>query len=287
MSIFLGNSIYKGGSGGGGYKNGGELEDADFIKVENNTTSSYDNDSRNEINFYFEPKQGEILDSVIELETDVNATVNVYKVNNDVLVPLGNSGGNTVTGGEDYTVTVVGDSFAIEQVNAPSVDPDQLLVLDKYAHDIFLCQKINGLYWATKDHYQFVPFSHVQNIHGPFRVPTKNEYFDIKNNYAIEAVTMPGTWHSSTNKEPTPNPTNSTLLGFEGTGFKPSGSDTIDRKNIIGVWWHNIDFGSVNCFVIDIFVNQWDPNNVQWGNYNSSGYSNPNNKCNIRCIYDP
>ena len=57
-------TIYKYG-GGGGYKDGGELLDGDFIKVENNAASSYDNVSRDPINFYLETKEGEILNSIV------------------------------------------------------------------------------------------------------------------------------------------------------------------------------------------------------------------------------
>jgi uncharacterized protein (TIGR02145 family) len=121
--IFKGDSIYKGGGGGGGYKDGGQLVDGDFIKVENNTISSYDNVSRDPVNFYFEVKDGEILNSVVELTTAVNATINVYVVKNGFYYLLGNVGGNTVNAGDDYKVNITGDSYAVEQVTTAGNDP--------------------------------------------------------------------------------------------------------------------------------------------------------------------
>lgn len=123
--IFKGDSIYKsGGGGGGGYKDGGQLVDGDFIEVENNTVSSYDNVSRDPVNFYFEVKDGEILNSVVELTTAVNATVNVYILKNGFYYLIGNVGGNTVNAGDDYKLNVVGNSFMLEVVTPSQSSPE-------------------------------------------------------------------------------------------------------------------------------------------------------------------
>jgi uncharacterized protein (TIGR02145 family) len=115
--IFKGDSIYKSGGGGGGYSDGGQLVDGDFIEVKNNTVSTYDNTARDPINFYFEVKEGEILNSVIELTTVINSTVYVYVVKGGFYFLLGNAGGNTVTADEDYKINITGDSYSIEQVS--------------------------------------------------------------------------------------------------------------------------------------------------------------------------
>lgn len=123
--IFKGDSIYKSGGGsGGGYKDGGELVDGDFIRVENNTISSYDNETRNSVNFYFEVKDGDILNSIIEFTTQVNASVNVYILKNGFYFPLGNIGGNTVNAGDDYKINIIGDSYDVEEVNNSNSGPD-------------------------------------------------------------------------------------------------------------------------------------------------------------------
>lgn len=144
--IFKGDSIYKSGGGGGGYKDGGQLVDGDFIKVENNTVSSYDNESRDPVNFYFEVKDGEVLNGIIEFTTEVNATVNVYVLINDVYYLLGNVGGDSVTAGNDYKINITGDSYSIEQVSG-GLEPKYISLMGtKYG-----ITKIGNLYWTTKN----------------------------------------------------------------------------------------------------------------------------------------
>lgn len=121
MSIFKGNSIYKTGAGGGGYKDGGQLIDGDFIKVDNNTVSSYDNESRDPVNFYFDYKDGEIFNSIIEFTTQVNSNVYVYVVKNGLYYLLGNVGGNSVNAGADYKINIIGNSYTVEQVTGGGV----------------------------------------------------------------------------------------------------------------------------------------------------------------------
>lgn len=144
--IFKGDSIYKNGGGGGGYKDGGELVDGDFIEVKNNTVSSYDNVSRDPINFYFEVKEGEILNSVVELTTAVNSTVYVYVIKNGIYYLLGNVGGDTVNAGEDYKVNITGDSYSIEQVSGGLIPA----YLD-FDGKNYALKKIGDLYWTTEN----------------------------------------------------------------------------------------------------------------------------------------
>lgn len=148
MTIYNGPSIYnQGGGGGGGYSDGGALVDADFIEVTNNSISTYDNTSRDPVNFYFEVADGEMINSVIELTTAVNATINVYVVKNGLYYLLSNIGGNTVTAGDDYKVNITGDSYSIEQVSAP-VDP--LL----YVFGVLVpIVKIGNKYWTAENMY--------------------------------------------------------------------------------------------------------------------------------------
>lgn len=156
--IFKGDSIYKSGGGGGGYKDGGALVDGDFIKVENNTISSYDNVSRDPVNFYFEVKDGEVLNSVVELTTAVNATINVYVVKNGLYFLLGNVGGNTVNAGEDYKINVVGNSFMLEVVT-PSQAVPEFVELGGVNYPIIYN---NGLLWLCSN-YVDSNFQHHEN----------------------------------------------------------------------------------------------------------------------------
>lgn len=143
--IYNAPSIYKQG-GGGGYKDGGELVDGDWIEVTNNTVSSYDNTSRDPINFYFEDK-GDILNSVIELTTTINTTVNVYIVRNGLYFLLGNLGGKSCNAGDDYKVNITGDSYSVEQVNDLQNDPE---FIDTKIGKIPIV-KIDNKYWATEN----------------------------------------------------------------------------------------------------------------------------------------
>ena len=145
--IFKGDSIYRSGGGGGGYKDGGALVDDDFIKVENNTISSYDNTARSDINYYFEVADGEILNAVIEVTNDVNATVHVYIYKNGFYIPLGNIGGDTVTAGNDYKLNIIGDSFTIEEVYGGNASPEYV----NLDGTIYVLTKIGGLIWTTKN----------------------------------------------------------------------------------------------------------------------------------------
>ena len=162
--IFKGDSIYKSGGGGGGFKDGGALVDGDFIKVENNTISSYDNVSRDPVNFYFEVKDGEILNSVVELTTAVNATINVYVVKNGFYYLLGNVGGNTVNAGDDYNLNVVGNSFMLEVVTPAPSDPEAVII----EGSIYPLVKIGGVVWSTVDLKGFDDINHVVDSYGGY-----------------------------------------------------------------------------------------------------------------------
>ena len=146
--IFKGDSIYKSGGGGGGFKDGGQLVDGDFIKVENNTISSYDNVSRDPVNFYFEVKDGEVLNSVVELTTDVNATINVYVVKNGFYYLLGNVGGNTVNAGDDYKLNVTGDSYSLEQVTPGGGSVPSFFEIDGQFYQL---KEFNGYLWLMQN----------------------------------------------------------------------------------------------------------------------------------------
>lgn len=144
--IFKGDSIYNNGGGGGGYKDGGQLVDGEFIEVKNNTVSSYDNVTRDPINFYFYVKEGEVFNSVIELKTEINSTVYVYVVKNGIYYLLGNVGGDTVTAGENYNININGDSYVIDHVSG-DLEPAYIDIVD----GIYGITKIGNLYWTTKN----------------------------------------------------------------------------------------------------------------------------------------
>ena len=92
--IFKGDSIYKSGGSGGGFKDGGQLTPAEYITVPNNVIAEYDNNAA-EINFIIED-DGKPHNSIIQVSTTVNATVNVYELRNGFYYLLGVVGSNTI-----------------------------------------------------------------------------------------------------------------------------------------------------------------------------------------------
>ena len=146
--IYNGPSIYKFGGGGGGYVDGGQLIDGDFIKIENNTISSYDNVNRDPVNFYLELKEGEVANSIVELTTSVNATINVYLLKNGFYYLLGNVGGNTVNAGDDYNLSVSGNSFSLEVVT-PSQTVPEYAEINGIVYGV---KKIGSQYYTTEDY---------------------------------------------------------------------------------------------------------------------------------------
>lgn len=149
--IFKGDSIYKNGGGGGGYNDGGELVDGDFIKVENNAVSSYNNENRAILNFYLEVKEGEILNSIIELTTVLNATVNVFVLKNGLYYLLGNVGGNTINAGKDYKVNITGDSYDIEEVS--NIEENAFAEI---AGELYPVKQINNILWTVADYSKII-----------------------------------------------------------------------------------------------------------------------------------
>lgn len=211
MSIFKGNSIYKTGAGGGGYKDGGALVDGDFIEVKNNTVSSYDNVSRDPVNFYFEVKDGEILNSVVELTTAVNATINVYVVKDGLYYLLGNVGGNTVNAGDDYKINITGDSYSIEQVSSGPV-PEYAEILGS------LCKisKIGSRLWTSSNFTGVISGVDYKNENGTYyysnistdlknfnyngwRVARYGDFEDLKSRFTPNQLKQTGTPYSSWN----------------------------------------------------------------------------------------
>lgn len=228
MSIFNGDSIYKSG-GGGGFSDGGELVDGDFIKVENNTISTYDNTARSDINFYFDG--GQTINSVVELTTLVNSTVHVYILQNGLFIPLGNVGGDTVNAGQEYNINIIGNSFMLELVTPGSTDPEAIIYegeiyqLKKYGSVSWVVgflkaaltgsRKVNGIY--------YYPRSVIRSFHDDhLSVPSKSDWSDLRANYGLTNNDLKDTtgWANNGN--------NSSGLAFRPSGILVNSTSNID-----------------------------------------------------------
>lgn len=179
--IYNSPSIYKQGGGGGGYKDGGQLTPAQYITVPNNVIATYDN-SADEINFIIED-DGKPHNSIVQVSTSVNATVNVYEIRNGFYYLLGVVGTNTINAGDDYTVNIVGNSYVVENVTQQSSEPAAVEI----AGGIYGLKKIGSLYWTTSnlkdDSYQYIwegecYYTYHAPING-WRIPNEAECDDL------------------------------------------------------------------------------------------------------------
>lgn len=239
MSIFKGDSIYKiGGGGGGGYHDGGQIVDGEFMKVENNAVSSYDNTSRDPINFYFEPAEDEIINAVVELTTAVNSTVNVYVLRNGFYYLLGNVGGDTVTAGNDYKVNITGDSYAIEQVTGGGNDPE-FVNINGVTYPLL---KNNGILWTCKDlegvfsgvdyrvnngRYYYEPKDII--VDG-WRLPKQNEILNLYQSYSVPDLKAVDGWPSGYSYPGT---------GASGFNLKANGEFQLNSSSVALDNWTN------------------------------------------------
>ena len=174
--IYSAPSIYKQGGGGGGYSDGGELVDGDLIKVDNNTTSNYNNDSRNEINLYIEASQTEYLDSVVNVFTSLNCTVNVYIREGDLFTSLGYINTNVLTANKYYIIFIKGKTFDVEEVNDLTTEPNKALINNKFLKIV----KIGNVTWTAEDVFTYslsnAAKTFVNGTSGKWKVPDITQF---------------------------------------------------------------------------------------------------------------
>lgn len=168
MSLKL-ETIYNYGGGGGGYKDGGQIVDADLMELKNNTLSYYENISRDAINFYLDTDEGEITNAIVELTTAVNSTVNVYVLRNGLYYLLGNIGGDTVTAGNQYKIDITGNSFEINQIN---INNQMFVNIDGTLTRVV---KIGNLYWTDNIIYSALDYVDATNYGRKVRYYKWNE----------------------------------------------------------------------------------------------------------------
>lgn len=285
--IYNAPSIYKQGGGGGDYKDGGQLVDADFIEVENNTISSYDNVSRDPVNFYFDVKPGEVINSVIELTTAVNATINVYVVKNGFYYLLGNIGGNTVNAGDDYKVNITGDSYAIEQESAPPTPEyvkigDFLYKIKKFGSLLWLCEDLRGfggVYVEATDAYYFTydDAKNLNNIVGSgWRLPTSDERYSLQTELGDTYGT--GIAYDVKSTEWL-NGTNASGLNFKIRGYLSGGT----LVNYYDAWKSSSFYVNAGGSRQGIYLTQ---NFGQDANIGNAAGGDGGDLCNVRLVHD-
>lgn len=248
MSLKL-ETIYNYGGGVGGYKDGGQLVDGEYIKVENVTFSKYDNTTRNKINFYFEPKSGDVLDSVIQIRTAVNSEISVYVYNqgSGIYTPLYYDI-NTVSSGNTYNLTIIGNSFVISD----PLNTSQNDFVEEINGLLYKCVKIGDKTLMAENYRGSISGVTKYETNGVCYYETNNaENWNFPNNWRLLNVydlnyfqsvldidyapklkssnTNYATWNSGAN--------NST-----GASIEPDGSYNIPTSTVenLGIYYHTI-----------------------------------------------
>lgn len=250
--IYNQTSIYK-QAGGGGYKDGGELLDADLIKVDNNSISTYDNESRDPVNFYFDVKDGEVINSIIEITTQVNATVNVYVLKNGFYYLLSNVGGNTINANENYKINVTGESFDIEKEDGGGVDPD----FADIEGAIYPIKKIGGVYWMLSN-LQLDKFNPYKNgsecyyrekvtTNTGWRLPTLTECQDLRSLYSVPQLKSSSEWIDQ-------NGNNESGLNFYPKGYYSYNYWRLDSVGYEAEFMYMGPYGDIDLITI---TNNW------------------------------
>ena len=116
MGVFNGNSIYNDcGAGDVGIKNGGDLTDSSFIEFSNNTFSFYDNiNDKVSLDFLVKKGKDEILNSYIEVTSNVSASINIYELIDGIVYKIGYAGSNSISSGISK-ISIIGDSYIYKE----------------------------------------------------------------------------------------------------------------------------------------------------------------------------
>lgn len=289
--IYNAPNIYKNGSGGGGFKDGGELVDADFIKVENNTIANYTNDNRSVLNFYYDVKSGEIISGIIQITNNYAATINVFRVVNGIFTYLGTINGNTLNASEEYEISCNGNSFTINQVTPP-VDQDEYTEIDgdlvkvtrlgnmiwtDYLKKVIPGNKPNGYPWCrnsinplgTGTDYVYYSWDYAKTLTGAFKLPDETDvqnFQTIINGLGSAApVKSTSTWNGGNNG------TNTTGFGMWPTGQMDAGGSFYPIGQSLTyffiVWGRN----SAN-YVNKAMCLNWNTNNLNIQNTGTDFY---------------
>lgn len=171
-------TIYKQG-GGSGLKNGGTLTENQWILIESGNVYNINNSSQSEINFYFKPKDGEVLNAVIEFENNANCDINVFYENSSgFLIPLYCVGTNNVTSGKYYTICIIDNTYYIDEATGGCGEPEFI----DFGDDLGIKKivKIGTRIWTASDFGPMENFfaisSIVEKVGGGWRLPN---YYDI------------------------------------------------------------------------------------------------------------
>lgn len=197
MGVFNGNSIYNeggAGGGGGGYNDGGNLTPSAYIELENNSFYKLEGNDAANINFVIDGESG-VLNSIVEISTNVDSTVSVYVRRNGLLYIL-SAIDNLIYSNKNYRLVISGDSYTLEEIInvAPTISKAEI---NGVYYDVFqfgnkiITQDLGA--WFTPYEYE----SLLESLNGEWTYPTKTFIDQIKNDVGIDAMRSTSGWNNT------------------------------------------------------------------------------------------
>lgn len=217
MGIFNGNSIYNdgmSGGGGSGYNDGGDLTPADYIELENNSFYKLEGNDAADLNFVIDGESG-VLNSIVEISTNVDSTVNVYVRRNGLLYIL-SAIDNLIYLNKNYRLVISGDSYTLEEIInvAPTISKAEI---NGVYYDVFQFGNkiITQDLGAWFDGYEFE--SLLDSLNGEWTYPTTAFINQIISDVGIDAIRSTTGWTDG-------NGTNTSGLDFYPYGVDSGGT---------------------------------------------------------------
>lgn len=228
MGVFNGNSIYNDGAVGGvggGYNDGGDLTPADYIELENNSFYKLEGNDAANLNFVIDGESG-VLNSIVEISTNVDSTVSVYVRRNGLLYIL-SAIDNLIYSNKSYRLVISGDSYTIEEIAnvAPTISRAEI---NGVYYDVFQFGNkiITQDLGAWFNGYEFD--SLLDSLNGEWTYPTKEFLDQIVSDVGIEAIKSTSGWNGT-------NGTNASGLNFYPYGVDVGGT-IYEAGDVSNIW---------------------------------------------------
>lgn len=191
MGILNGDSIYN--FGGGGYNDGGNLTPSDYIEIENNSFYKLEGNNDADLNFVIDGESG-ILNSIVEISTNVDSTINVYVRRNGFLYIL-SSVDNLIYTNKNYRLVISGDSYSLEEIVniLPTISKAEI---NGVYYDVFqfgnkiITQDLGS--WFSGFEYE----SLLASLDGEWTYPTRTFIDQIKYDVGIDAMRSISGWNN-------------------------------------------------------------------------------------------
>lgn len=245
MGIFNGNSIYNDGAaggGGGGYNDGGDLTPAEYIELANNSFYKLEGNDAADLNFVIHGESG-VLNSIVEISTNVDSTVSVYVRRNGLLYIL-SAIDNLIYSNKSYRLVISGDSYTLEEIInvAPTIGKAEIngVYYDVFQFGNKIITQDLGVFLNG---YEFE--SLLDSLEGKWTFPTKSFIDQIVNDVGLDAIRSTSGWndgHNGTNTSgldfyPYGTENSGTIYNAGDISYFWSGPNDEIRRDFIGIRW--------------------------------------------------